>query len=255
MAARQARETEKAEKSEDERLKKQHILKSKDAQTPTPAWAIPNLDDANATADQHDDLYEDPSHPQTASKTVEHDSSDPTSPTSPTSPNSSKGFKSFLGKLKRRSKPPPAGNADSTTSNDKPRDKDDAGFVGGANLRSSTTSQSHSAEVTSHTPHASHDTALVHRPADLGDIESSFMPHGDRLSDVSSLSSDDETRGRSRAKRVLSDDTVMSSESDFEEARDHFDSDLAPPPTFAADINNARKGSPARDSKFVEVGI
>jgi hypothetical protein len=51
----------------------------------------------------------------------------------------------------------------------------------------------------------------------------------------------------------MSDDTRASS--DFEEARDHFDEGLAPPPTFTSEVDKDRHGSPVRDSKFHEVGI
>lgn len=100
----------------------------------------------------------------------------------------------------------------------------------------------------------------------MGDVEPTVVPHvnehevdshvkEDRYSDVSSLSSDDEevTRGRPRPERLMSDDTRASS--DFEEARDHFDEDLAPPPTFTSEVDKGRHGSPVRDSKFHEVGI
>jgi len=35
---------------------------------------------------------------------------------------------------------------------------------------------------------------------------------------------------------------------EFQEARDEFDEDLAPPPTFVA----GKSGSPARETKFIE---
>ncbi|KAF2134054.1 hypothetical protein P153DRAFT_280341 [Dothidotthia symphoricarpi CBS 119687] len=255
--ARQDKDVEKTKKSGDERHVKDLIRKSKEAprDTPvrdTPSWATLDVGDRDATADQHDDLYEDPGHPQAVQKTVEHGSSDPISPTSQ---GSSKGFKSIMNKLKRRSKPPSADITDSTTSNNKTIDKDGPGFIGGAALRSSTTSQSQSTEADPQTPQASHDITTAQRPTNLGDIEPTFVPHVDRLSDVSSLSSDDEERGRLRATRVMSNDTVTSTEPDFEEARDHFDTDLAPPPTFTTDTDKARKGSPVRDSRFIEVGI
>lgn len=87
------------------------------------------------------------------------------------------------------------------------------------------------------------------------------MPHldEDRYSDVSSLSSDydegDAVRGRS-AERIASGATVTSDGTEFEEAKDHFDEDLAPPPAFSSEADKVRKGgSPNRDSKFHEVGI
>jgi hypothetical protein len=42
---------------------------------------------------------------------------------------------------------------------------------------------------------------------------------------------------------------------DFEEARDNFDEDLAPPPAFGSEVESGRKGSPNRESRFQEVGL
>lgn len=67
-------------------------------------------------------------------------------------------------------------------------------------------------------------------------------------SSVSSLSDNDGTRGRSELRREA---TESSQSEEFEEARDHFDSEeLAPPALFN---NNGRASdSPVRDSKFQE---
>lgn len=67
-------------------------------------------------------------------------------------------------------------------------------------------------------------------------------------SSVSLLSDDDGTRGRSELRREA---TGSSQSEEFEEARDHFDSEeLAPPASFN---NNGRASdSPVRDSKFQE---
>lgn len=67
-------------------------------------------------------------------------------------------------------------------------------------------------------------------------------------SSVSSLSDNDGTRGRSELRREA---TGSSQSEEFEEARDHFDSEeLAPPALFN---NNGRASdSPVRDSKFQE---
>lgn len=228
----------------------------------TPAAATPA---AAATAGGNDDLYEDPpastgvldgTAPARGSAATAPSSTNPTSPTSPTS---SKGIKSIFNKLKRRSK---HDSAVTTDTDGKTTEKDNTGFIGGASLRASE-SRSHS----STTPSAAHaEASSIARPTNLGDVEPTTVPHadepavaphvkGDRYSDVSSLSSDDEelTRGRPRPERLMSDDTRASS--DFEEARDHFDEDLAPPPTFTSDVDKGRHGSPTRDSKFHEVGI
>lgn len=186
-----------------------------------------------------------------------------TDPTSPTSASSSKGFKSILNKLKRRSKHDSATTSDADV---KTSEKESTGFIGGASLRASE-SKSHSSTA----PSSSHaEASSTNRPTDLGDVEPAVrpavVPHldelptatkakDDRYSDVSSLSSDDEevVRGRPRTERLMSDDTRASS--DFEEARDHFDEGLAPPPTFTSEVDKGRLGSPVRDSKFHEVGI
>lgn len=57
---------------------------------------------------------------------------------------------------------------------------------------------------------------------------------------------EDERVGRA-IKRKDSDVSELS-EAEFQEARDVFDEDLAPPPTFVA----AKSSSPARETKFVE---
>jgi hypothetical protein len=209
-------------------------------------------------------LYQDPVSSADAHNTQEHDSTDPTSPTSPTSQGSSKGFKSLISKLKRRSKHSPTTEID-----DKTKEKE-AGFVGGAALRTSTShgnSQSQTSKTTSRPSHESVDdrkSSEAHRPTNLGGVEPAYVPHvdEDRYSDVSSLSSGGEdefalARGRS-PKRVVSGGTAASHTSggsDYEEARDHFDEDLAPPPAFGSDADKARKGSPSRESRFQEVGL
>lgn len=228
---------------------------------------------AGAT-NENNDLYENPSAPtgvlaettnatesSTTAPTRESTVTAPSStePTSPTSPTSAKGIKGIFSKLKRRSK---HDSTATTESDGKTTDKDNAGFIGGASLRASE-SKSHSSTA----PSASQaEASSTTRPTDLGDVEPTIVPRlsetattsevkEDRLSDVSSLSSDDEdlSRGRPRQERVTSDTTRASS--DFEEARDHFDEALAPPPTFTSDVQKGRHGSPVRDSKFHEVGI
>ncbi|KAF1360128.1 hypothetical protein EJ07DRAFT_155135 [Lizonia empirigonia] len=263
-AAKQAKEAEKTKRAEEDRLAKEERCKSKEASRAAPALGTAVVatpvapTPATATAvDANDDLYEEPTAPVSASEVTAptQDSAitapSSTDPTSPASPTSSKGFKSILNKLKRRSKHDSA----VTTDADGKNTEKDTGFIGGASLRASK-SKSHS----SATPSISHAEAnSTTRPTDMGDVEPTVVPHvkDDRYSDISSLSSDDEelTRGRPRPRptRVLSDDTKASS--DFEEARDHFDEGLAPPPTFTSEVDKGRHGSPVRDSKFHEVGI
>jgi hypothetical protein len=231
-AAKQERE---AEKAADKR-------KSKEVPRAAPVVVA-----TNTATNDNEDLYIDPTP---ATHAAESD------PTSPTSPGGSKGLKSIFSKLKRRSKHTSAGTINTA---DMGTDKE-PGFVGGAALRNST-SQPHSTAAT--TAATSSDDE---RPHNLGDVEPSSaavnptaVPHADELddsySDVSSMSNYEEpmTRGRS-AERITSTQTATSGGTDFEEAHDHFDEGLAPPPTFTTNADKA-KGSPNRDSKFHEVGI
>ncbi|KAJ4988361.1 hypothetical protein SVAN01_06139 [Stagonosporopsis vannaccii] len=284
-AAKQAKEAEKTKKAEEERLAKEEKRKSREAARAAPktgpalgtavvATSTTSTPATTGVTDGNNDLYEDATAPTgisegntaaadstTTAPTRDSTATAPSStePTSPTSPTSSKGIKSIFNKLKRRSKHE---SASTTEMDGKSTEKDNTGFIGGANLRASE-SKSHSSAA----PSASHaDASSATRPADLGDVEPTVVPpvnelaasseaKDDRVSDVSSLSSDDEdpTRGRLRPERVTSDTTRASS--DFEEARDHFDEGLAPPPTFTSDVEKGRHGSPVRDSKFHEVGI
>lgn len=261
VAAKQEKEAERAKKAEEDRVAREEKRKSKEAPAAAPvAGSVP----ARASSD-NGDLYEEPPMPM-AAQTSEHDSADPTSPTSQSS---STGFKSLLNKLKRRSK-----HASSTEATEESKEKD-AGFIGGAALRTPD-SGPHSQSSKSASQPQRDSSEAAHVPTNLGDVEpftttattpstnptksgTRYVPHvGDvQYSDVSSLSSDDEDeipRGRS-AERIVSGSTVKSGGTDFEEAKDHFDADLAPPPTFTSDAEKARKGSPVRDSKFHEVGI
>lgn len=225
-----------AKKAEEERLARQEQRNSKEAPI-----AAPVVTGTTTSAGDHDDLYRDPTPAATNAQ-----ESDPTSPTSPTA---SKGFKGIFGKLKRRSKHTSAGIF---SSGDVGKEKE-PGFVGGATLRSSA-SQSQAQSYTSPISATSEDEP----PRNLGDIEAAYVPHVDEVddtySDVSSLSNYEEPRGRS-AERLTTRATVASGGTDFEEAQDHFDEGLAPPPTFTTDADKATKGSPNRDSKFHEIGI
>lgn len=94
------------------------------------------------------------------------------------------------------------------------------------------------------------------RPAEEDDDHDHIAPGAEdggkarrrSTSSVSSLSSHGETgRGRSDLRRA---DTVSSQGEEFEEARDHFDEKLAPPPTFGT-VGRV-SDSPVRDSRFQE---
>jgi len=245
LAAKQAKEAEKTKITEQRKSKEIPL-------------AEPAVVDAEAPRD-NEDLYQEPT-PTEAQRTAEHDSTDPTSPTSQ---GSSKGFKSLLNKLKRRSKHAPGTETEGNTKEKEP------GFIGGATLRNSTSqpqSQSQSSKSAIHPARGSIDSRVsadVEPPKDLGAVEPTYVPHvghvdEDRYSDVSSLSSDGEefsiARGRP-AERVVSGATATSAGESFEEARDHFDEALAPPPAFGSDAEKARIGSPNRESKFQEVGL
>ncbi|KAH9860509.1 hypothetical protein J1614_011840 [Plenodomus biglobosus] len=239
-AARHDKEQEKSRKPVEDSMGGPDVRTSKE----TPAVA-PVVATAPEPTSDNNDLYQDPRPTQAG----DHE---PASPTSPQG--SSKGLKSLLNKLKRRSKPASEGEVD-----DKAKEKE-PGFVGGAALRSSASEPQ--PQTSDQVSHSRHESADVDRPTDLGDVEPkpAYVPHVDHpYSDVSSLTSDygDDVaapRGRS-AERIVSGGTIKSSGTDFEEARDHFDADLAPPPTFTSDADKARKGSPNRDSKFHEVGL
>jgi hypothetical protein len=261
LAAKQEKEAERVKKAEDDRLAREEQRKSREVPVPDTTG-----DGAVATSQNNDDLYEDPTPTADVQHTSGKESTDPTSPTSPisptspTSPGSSKGFKSLISKLRRRSR-----HAPTTETDDKTKEKEE-GFIGGAALRTSTShgnSQSQTSKTTRRPSHESIEapnTTEAHRPTNLGSVEPAHVPHVDseRYSDVSSLSSDGEeytvARGRT-PKRVVSGGTTTSGGTDYEEALDHFDEDLAPPPAFSSDADKARKGSPSRESRFQEVGI
>jgi hypothetical protein len=252
MMVKQEKEADKVKKAEADRLAREEQRKSKEI----PAVA-PVATGAPTTRD-NEDLYQDPTLSTDAQRTTEHDTTDPTSPQSP------KGFKSLLSKLKRRSKHSPATDTDEKTKEREP------GFIGGNALRTST-SQPHSQSLSSKSasqPTRESTESRVSTDADktteVSHAEPAYVPHldhvdEDRHSDVSSLSNDGEmfavARGRS-PKRIVSGGTATSGRSDdFEEARDHFDEDLAPPPAFGSDDEKGRVGSPSRESKFLEVGL
>lgn len=241
---REAEKTEKAKQAEEERLANDNKRRSREA-----PGTVPVVGGTTTAASENDDLYREATP---AGQTAE------AHPTSPTSPNSSKGFKSIFGKLKRRSKHESAGTFNTA---DMGKEKEnEPGFVGGASLRSSTP-QPQSQPTSSAAAAVMATTASGdERPHNLGDVEPSTVPHVDELdgnySDVSSLSSYDEpmvARGRS-TERITSNNTGASGDSEFQEAQDHFDEGLAPPPTFTTEADK-HKGSPTRDSKFREVGI
>lgn len=122
--------------------------------------------------------------------------------------------------------------------------------------------QAHVASTTSNEGHESsvREVAMAGRQGSRGSEEGEAVEEDDdgvgaagkarrrSTSSVSSLSSHGETgRGRSGLRRA---DTVSSQGEEFEEARDHFDEKLAPPPTFGS--AGRVSDSPVRDSRFQE---
>jgi hypothetical protein len=81
--------------------------------------------------------------------------------------------------------------------------------------------------------------------------DSSFRRHDTDLHSISSDSSDEQLpTTRPTARRGRSSISAISGDEDeFEEARDHFDETLAPPPTFGG---QQKTQSPARETKFQE---
>jgi len=240
-AARTEKEAEKAKHAEEKRIQREkrkstEIPKAKEpdtSTTATPATAV-------GTEHQDDDLYSAPAPVQTTQRDtpewaktpdIKPVPSEPTSPTQPTSPSKgdSKGLKSIFSKFKSR------------------RFRQEPGkisFSGGSALTGATSKeQANPASTTQH------DTTTG----------TSTYPRSPSISSLSS--SDDDAVEKSRRGRVpkrttsgVSGISAVSREGEFEEARDHFDDTLAPPPTFTSEAGGAaRKGSPNRDSKFQEI--
>jgi hypothetical protein len=151
-------------------------------------------------------------------------------PMSPTTPKDGGKVKSWLKtKFSRRmSKGSRPVKEDKTS-----MDKETSSFVGGAALTGASANNntaSLAAESSSVT-----DVANAATSAPVATIDGGEEYRGrttTRMSDVSALSDDDNGR----------------EDEDFQEARDNFDADLAPPPTFPAE----KSSSPVRSTKFTE---
>jgi len=227
---------------------------------------VPVADSAaeDITVRDNEDLYQEPApFMETRDKPGYENEHEPADVISPAPPGPPKGFKSLLNKLKRRSKHSPAAEPDESTK------ENETAFVGGAALRDSIShvpSQPQPSKSAIQPNRASTERRMsteADGSTEASHTKPAYVPHvdnvdGDRYSDVSSLSSDrdefDMARGR-LAERVVSGGTATSGAENFEEARDHFDEDLAPPPAFGSEVESARKGSPNRESKFQEVGL
>ncbi|KAK5164088.1 Eisosome assembly protein [Saxophila tyrrhenica] len=155
------------------------------------------------------------------------------------------------------SRPPPAGEATTTTSAAEPKPSD--------TTTPAPTTSAGTAVETPDLPSGPGDAAVEERAAS----PSSFRRHANSsrdLDDVSSSGAEEEDFSRGRGgERVTAlgrgmattagagtgapVEQTTSNEEQFEEARDHFDESLAPPPAFAA--QGKSEGSPAR-SRFSE---
>lgn len=185
-------------------------------------------------------------------------------------------------KLRRSSKPakPESSKVDAveSASNEK-------SFLGGANLtgatstsKSSTGSVREVAMVGKPSANAPANTsATVTSPADVGpsitlpvdsddevdddnDLyaastrEQKVEQHSRSSSPVSSLSSDEgeHPRGRSQLRREVTGSDENDGDQEFEEARDHFETEQLAPPAPLKDTIGRGSDSPVRDSKFSE---
>lgn len=160
---------------------------------------------------------------------------------SPNSPDSSKGVKNWLKtKFRRQSKTQKIDSKD--TGIDKEVISGNAlAEVGNTSVEPNTPSEKHEvagkSSMEEEVTIAGHSSAKE-EPVEMIDEERTGRSKR-RASSVSSVSALEESQDM--GKEVSKDD-------DFEEARDHFDNDLTPPPTFPA----TKSASPVRDSKFHE---
>lgn len=128
--------------------------------------------------------------------------------------------------------------------------KEEKSFVGGAAMTDAgsssaarSPSDAHAKPVADEAAIATSSTAHEHAVVDDTVGEERVGRSKRRASSVSSVSA--------LSHHSLQPTQTRSDNDDFEEARDHFDEDLAPPPTFAATSN--KSDSPVRDSKFHEI--
>ncbi|KAL8843617.1 MAG: hypothetical protein Q9170_000121 [Blastenia crenularia] len=205
-------------------------------------------------------------------------------PPAPKQPKSEGKVSSWLkNKLRRSSKPakPESSKADHLESagNEK-------GFVGGANLTSATSNSKSSTDpskdgsvrevamvgtssiaapaATSATTTFPAEVAPAAVPTDSDDDDLyAASTQGKRTkqhqrsrssSPVSSLSSDEgeHPRGRSQLRREVTGSDENGGEQEFEEARDHFETEQLAPPAPLRDTLGRASDSPVRDSKFSE---
>ncbi|KAI9839081.1 MAG: hypothetical protein M1837_002258 [Sclerophora amabilis] len=168
----------------------------------------------------------------------------PTSPTSPTSPKSDSKVKSWLkGKLSRARKSSKSEDRDSTEAADKGKRK--SGFIGGAALTGGAAANVSNSSLEDGRG-SMREVAIAGRhdsPPSSQERQSRGRKRPGDPSPSSSISPP------SPAPRVLGG--VVASD-DTEEAKDTFDQELVPPPSFGS-ATNPKSGSPVRDSRFSEL--
>jgi hypothetical protein len=151
---------------------------------------------------------------------------DESTPLSPNSPGDGSKVKNWLKtKFSRRMSKP-----QKPSSSEKEKEPEKA-FVGGAALTGASANNS--------TPSLGAKSSPVRDVAMAGKAE-----------EEPEAKSEDRGRGQRRDSEVsaVSEPAGGVDEDEFQEARDNFDEDLAPPPTFVA----AKSSSPARSAKFTE---
>lgn len=181
-------------------------------------------------------------------------------------------------KLRRSSKPGKPANSKSAPIEDTSNEK---AFVGGASLTAATSTSKSSTDpgsvrevamvgkpsptvpnATSATTSASAEVAPAVVPTKVDDDlnAASAQDKGKQQrrsrssSPVSSLSSDEaeHPRGRSQLRREVTDSDENGGEQEFEEARDHFETEVLAPPAPLKDTVGRASDSPVRDSIFKE---
>jgi hypothetical protein len=160
-------------------------------------------------------------------ETADAANKDESTPLSPSSPGDGSKVKNWLKtKFSRRMSKP---QKPSTTEKEKEPEKS---FVGGAALTGASANNS--------------TASLEAKPSSVRDVAMA----GKAKEQEAEPEPEERGRGKRRDSEVsaLSEPVRDADEEEFQEARDNFDEDLAPPPTFVAE----KSGSPARSARFHE---
>jgi hypothetical protein len=162
-------------------------------------------------------------------ETADAANKDESTPLSPSSPGDGSKVKNWLKtKFSRRMSKP---QKPSTTEKEKEPEK---AFVGGAALTGASANNS--------------TTSLGAKPSSVRDVAMA----GKAKEQETEPEPEPEERGRGKRRdsevSALSEPVGDVDEEEFQEARDNFDEDLAPPPTFVAE----KSSSPARSARFHE---